>query len=252
MTDLRLVVPCSLIVTGSSQSGKTTLVERMITTPGCFTEDPVEIKWLYSKLAFNQQLFDRLKANAIAPITFEEGFPEDRIQKGTLFTAPKTACKFLILDDIYTELSKPSQTLSDLFNIVAHHERCVIILTVQNLAAVSQRARGSLGTVLRSTNYLCIFVNRRMHPIARYIANNFFPGECWRILRPFDYIIKSEERHQYILCDFTTEREKLMIRQNGILPSETCYGFSFENESDSDQEKEQRCDAKSPTRDEHT
>ena len=124
--DLRLKVPFTLIINGSSSCGKTTVIEKLLThAEDCFTEQPVEVVWIYADHTADQKLFDRLRERL--PITFRAGFPADSIQNNTLFT--KAGPKLLILDDIVTEL-RNNQALFDLFNVLSHHQNISIIVSI--------------------------------------------------------------------------------------------------------------------------
>lgn len=217
MSDLRLKVPCTLIISSPSKGGKTHLTARLLTEPGCFTEKFEEIKWIYARHADDPELFQRLKH---LPIEFIEGYPEEKIVNNNLFTCPRSSHKLLILDDVFTG-PKKIDSLFDIFNITSHHQNISAIVNVQNLSGQTPSQRSCLSTLLRSCSYLVLFGNIRMTPVVRSIANSYFPGEQKRLLLPFNHILNIP--YAYLVVDFACEEDRFRIREGGLVPSHRCY-----------------------------
>ena len=224
--DLRLKSPSCIIISGGSNCGKTFLIEKLLSDhEDCFENPIEELQWIYAKHAKDDELFKRLSKLNI-PVQFHEGYPDKQLTDNTLFSKPKEAHKCLVLDDIFTGPSACT-SLQDMFNIVSHHQNITCILVVQNLSGTSVGQKGCLSTLLRSTTYLVLFVNRRMIPIIRYIARNFFPGEGNKIIEPFNLLLKSKVEHNYLVIDFNAEEEAMQVREGGLTPDVNCYGFTF-------------------------
>ena len=225
-TNLQLKSPSFIIVSGGSNCGKTFLVEKLLTNHSeCFEKQFEEIHWVYSTHAKDLTLFQRLEKLDV-PVQFHEGYPDQKIKEKNLFSKSNDAHKCLVLDDIFTE-PKACTTLFDMVNVMSHHSNITCILIVQNLSGANVSQKGCLSTLLRSTTYLVLFVNRRTVPIIRYIAKNYFPGEGHKVVEPFNYILKSKQPHSYLLLDFSTEEEITQVREGGLLIDEKCYGFKF-------------------------
>lgn len=222
MYDLRLKTPFTLIVSGPSGSGKSYLVEQLITNSACFTEPFQEIVWSHSKLTDQTALKSRLKG-----VQFREGFPDKELLDGELFKGK--GAKLLILDDLFTGPVQCS-TLTDLFNIISHHQNISVILIVQNLHGSTRSQQSCLGSLLRSCTYVVLFVNRRMSPVIKQLAFHYFPGENSKLLTPFNQLMSTKEKYQYLVLDFDCEDHKYTVRQGGLLPEHKC--FIFENEED--------------------
>ena len=223
--DLRLKLPFTLIINGSSSCGKTTVVEKLLLhADECFTEKPVEIVWVYADHTFNKERFERLRN---LPITFRAGFPADDIDNNTLFT--KQGPKLLVLDDIVTELTK-NQSLFSLFNVLSHHQNISVIVTVQNLLGVTPVQKSCLNTLLRSCSYLVTFANRRTLPVASQIARTYFPGQSQRVLAPFTQLIN--QQYSYLVIDFLTLDDSLAVRCGGLTPDQPCYIYEESGEDD--------------------
>jgi hypothetical protein len=222
IADLRLHVPSTVVISGPSQCGKTTLIEKLLTEDNCFQKKFNEICWVHAPHASNKVLFDNLKAKL--PIEFREGYPDKDIADNKLFK--QTGPNLLILDDILVCLNTAHKSLLDLFNIISHHQDITVILTVQNLSGATPTQKNCLSSLLRSCSYLILFSSRRMTPIFRFISTSFFPGEQFRVLKPFLESLRSRDTHSYFVFDFITDNEDLRIRCGGLVPSDKCYVYS--------------------------
>jgi hypothetical protein len=227
--DLRLHVPSTIIISGPSQSGKTTLIERLLTEDDCFQQNFNEICWVHAPHAANNRLFEQLKDRL--PIRFCEGYPDRELSDNKLFES--VGPNLLVLDDVFVCPNTTYKSLFDLFNIISHHQNITVILTVQNLAGATPSQKSCLSTLLRSCSYLILFCSRRMTPVFRYISSNFFPGEQYRVLNPFQESLRTlESLHSYFVFDFVSKDEDLRIRCGGLVPSHRCYIYNHgENRS---------------------
>ncbi len=121
--NLKLKAPSTIIVTGSSNCGKTVLIEKIVLSSKDVFEKGFDIvHWVHARHAADVKMFDRIKneleKQKIA-LTFHDGYPEDEVLSNKLFE-PKEAHKALILDDIFTTPTA-NKSLCDLFNIHSHH-----------------------------------------------------------------------------------------------------------------------------------
>ena len=126
MTDLRIEVPCRMIITGPSNSGKTTLLINLLeANQKCFNEKLGKIYWCGGILREEETKLIRKK---LGNVTFIEGFPAEEIKNGTLVPKNENAC--LILDDLGHELEK-SQELKYIFTMMSHHDKINVFLLLQ-------------------------------------------------------------------------------------------------------------------------
>jgi hypothetical protein len=222
--DLKLHTPSTILVSGPSQCGKTSLIENLLTESGVFNKKFQEIHWIYASSAENKELVQRLKKTV--SVEFHAGLPSGDL--ASIFSKDKTVPKLLVLDDILTEPSAYYHYILDLFNITCHHQNITVILTVQNLYGCTPAQRSCLSTLLRSVSYLVLFACRRMTPVVRNIANAYFPGEQNRVLKPFNILLGEGSEYCYLVFDFVTNTEKLRIREGGLVPSDKCYIYEDE------------------------
>ena len=223
--DLRLKVPFTLIINGSSSCGKTSVVEKLLLNADeCLTESPTEIVWAYAEHTADRERFERLRH---LPISFRVGFPAEEIDRNTLFSS--SGPKLLVLDDIVTELTG-NRSLFSLFNVLSHHQNISVVVTVQNLVGVTPVQKSCLNTLLRSCSYLVTFANRRTLPVAYQIARTYFPGQSQKVLAPFAQLIN--QPYQYLVIDFVTLDDSLAVRCGGLTPDHPCYIYDEESGKD--------------------
>ena len=222
MADLRLKLPFTLIVSGSSRCGKSELLKRLLLQEHCFDHPITEIVWVHTPNALDNKLVQDLQH---LPVKFVENYPEEALRKKELFSSETG--KLLILDDIYIQPNN-NQSLFELFNIASNHQNISVVLTVQNLLASTPAQRGCVGSLLRSCGYVVLFVNRRMLPVVKSIASTYFPDQKRCVLEPFNQLMKSGAQHSYIVIDFCTSEERLQIREGGLVPGDQCYIYQDE------------------------
>ena len=228
--DLRLKAPAAIIITGSSNSGKTVLAERLICQSGeAFVKPAEEVCWVYARHADDTQMFDRIRSKlseAHIPVTFYEGFPDEAINNNTLFTKDKTAHKILCLDDVFTTPCV-NKTLENLFSITSHHQNLSVILLIHNMFGGTPAQRTCLTTILRSCTYLVVFVGRRMFPIIKSVASSYFAGERHRLIDPFTHLVRQSVPFNYIAIDFVESDVDYQVREQGLVPTDPCHIFLF-------------------------
>ena len=223
-----LNTPCTVIVSGPSGVGKSTICEKLLCTKEAFSQPIAEICWVYAAHTYDSERFGRLKKNAIAPIKFIEDYPAEDIATNKLFTSPNDAQKILVIDDILT-YPRAIKSIFDLFSIYSHHQSITVIVSIHNLSGSTALQRSCLNNLLRNTGYLVLFPSRRMLPVIRSLANNYFTGETHRLIQPFNEILSSPG-HRYLVVDFLTENSELVVREGGLTTNDVCYGFKFEDE----------------------
>jgi hypothetical protein len=223
IVDLKFKSPSCFIITGGSGSGKTVLIKNMLLQhKECFEKPFTELHFIYAQHTEDKTMFRELEEKL--PITFHMGYPEEKINDGSLFTSTREDHKCLIIDDIFTE-PKQCRSLINLYSIMSHHMNITVIVTIQNMSSITGTQRACISTLLRSTHYLIMFASRRMMPVARQVALTYFPGEKEKVLKPFQYLLASKIPYCYLLIDFETLNECMQIREGGCVPEHECHGF---------------------------
>lgn len=131
---LYLKSPSSTIIVGSSQSGKTSLVRKMI-KKNIYGKKLKSIKWCYS---YSQPWF-----REEPDIEFVQGLPEDFDDS-----------ELVVLDDLQSQLN---DKVAELFMVVSHHRNVNVILLLQNLYPRCK----SMRDISLNAHYIILFKNAR-------------------------------------------------------------------------------------------
>ena len=124
--DSRLPQKFRLIISGSSQSGKTFLAKNLILhAQDVMTEPPKEVFFFYQ---IEQGIFSDLKSQSKIPIHLHQGMPTDVKIEEILDVCSKPS--LFIFDDFSHQLNR---TIANLYQATSHHKNVQLITIVQNL-----------------------------------------------------------------------------------------------------------------------
>lgn len=129
-------VPASVFVAGASQSGKTTLVRRILENLDMMTSQPI------SKIIYYHTIEARNLPRDLPNIEFREGGPD----LDELMYLPGYKC--IIIDDALGYFMENKQDLIDLFTKVTSHAGCLVFLIVQSLFKLDRTARANSQYIL--------------------------------------------------------------------------------------------------------
>jgi len=176
--DMRLSSGTTITVAGPTQSGKTTLVQRIVENRNeIFTEPISQVFWYCSYEPSN-------KLPNVNYITSLPTDVNDRIQPHCL----------LILDDFMHELSN-SSILTSLMTKTVHHLPLTLIYITQNIFQKSNDNK----TRRLNTNYLIIFKNPQDKTQIDYIGRQMYPKDKTFLSLAYDDATKHP--YSYILID---------------------------------------------------
>ena len=197
--DLLIKHPFTMMVAGSTGSGKTRLVREILSNYDKITNlnRCPRVLWCYG---ISQQMHREPLPNIT--MRYHEGFPDE----GEL-------CDVIVIDDLQSTASKDPR-LTNLFTRYSHHRNVSIIFIVQNLYLQSKEMR----TISLNCHYLVLMHSRRdRNQIAR-LASQLYPGETDHFMSAYKNALSGE--YGYLLLDLTpTTDENFRLRTN-ILPVE--------------------------------
>lgn len=120
--DIKFKIPSGMVIIGSSSSGKTTFLLRLLENfETMFDPVPREIVYAYGQYPKKDNYLPQLEAAGIIVI---EGIPSEE------FLAERAAPFLLILDDLM--LSTNKKYLDELYTKRSHHENFSVIFITQN------------------------------------------------------------------------------------------------------------------------
>lgn len=152
---LQLASPSCLCVSGSSGSGKTVFVNKIIRNINTFYANPKPNRILYCYGQF-QQIFAEIE-NSCSIITFQKGLPSQQdLDLLSSQNSPDGNSSLLILDDLQQPLIN-SPLMQQLFTVTSHHSLINVIYLKQNLFCPGKYSR----TVTLNTHVYVLTSNYR-------------------------------------------------------------------------------------------
>ena len=175
--DFKIRAPCSLVFSGPSGYGKTSLVEELVSRlDEVFDRPPLCVTLCYNN---EQPAYERLKNQCPIPIEFIKGL-------SSVVPQPRT---LLILDDLQEE----SKLIEQFFVRHTHHSDLVTVYITQNLFLKTPHHR----TCNLNSHVLCIFKNPRDKLQISCLAKQIFPQNGGFLLSAYN---SATERPHGYLC----------------------------------------------------
>ena len=191
--DVRLQNASVITVSGPSQSGKTTLVEKMVRLREDLFHDPISsVQWFCSHPP--KERIDGVKYTVGVPSNIL-----DQIEPHSL----------VIIDDFMNELSN-SKELTAIMTKHVHHLPMTLIYITQNLFDKSNDTK----TRRMSTNYLIVFKNPHDKSQIDYIGRQMYPVDNLFLSKAFEKCTMHTP-HGYIFIDCCQDTADILrVRTN--------------------------------------
>ena len=198
----------SLIVSGSTGSGKTLWVYRLLQhLDGLYVNDPpVETLYCYG---IYQPLYDEMKRTLSnfsmhhgVPTTIElDEFTKDRHHR------------LIILDDLMQQVIKNDE-MELLFTQGCHHRRLSVIFITQNLLPQGKNSRN----IALNTWYLVLMKNMRDALQINYLGRQIFPGRSRFLVNSYEDCMK--DKYGYLMVDLSPHGDDEYRVRTRIFPGE--------------------------------
>ena len=141
MEETRFISPATIVLSGTTSSGKSTWMERFLHHQ-MFDVSPERIYYCYGVY---QKKFEQMPN-----VTFVQGLPESFEE----FYGPRH--NLLVIDDLQDEVTS-SKSVEQLFTRESHHKNLSVVYINQNLFYQGKHAR----TIALNTHYTILFRNPR-------------------------------------------------------------------------------------------
>jgi len=175
--DARLKTKSTITITGPSQSGKSTLVEKIVEMKDVLFNEPFScVLWFCAYQPTKK----------IDGVKYSVGLPQ-------LNDIPPHA--LVILDDFMSELAQ-SNDLTKLMTKSVHHLPMTLIYITQNIFQQGKDVK----TRRMNTNYLIIFKNPHDKAQVDYIGRQMYPNDT-KFLSNVYTTITSKEPYSYVFID---------------------------------------------------
>lgn len=199
---LKLRHPSNMIVSGMSQSGKTSLVRNLIKSD-VYDHPMKRILFCYS--TFQPWFLET------SDIEFMQGLPKN--------------CEnfdLIVIDDLMNSLTA---VIADLFAIGSHHKRISVILILQNLYPKCKVMRD----ISLNTHYFILFRNTRDQSQLMCFARQVFPYKTQYFLSA--YKSSTSKPYSYLLVDcHPLTDDSLRLRENIFADNNGIYWGYIERE----------------------
>ena len=217
--DVRLQTPFNCIISGPSKTGKTTLVNNLLTLKDELFKVPPEYVLLIYK--YNQEIYTQMRENNL--VTEFLSIDSNNISYDILVEKVNPykdrQGSLIIFDDSMTELN---DKFEQIFTNLSHHQNCSIIFLTQNLFYKDRTYR----TMSLNAHYFFIMKNERDKQQISTLAKQFSPGNTSFVTE----VYKNATRYSYsyLMFDFSPESCCILKLRSNIFPSEFPYTIYLE------------------------
>ena len=196
---LPFIHPCTIVLAGSSNSGKTELTKRILENrEQMFRPAAEKVIWCYSEC--------QPSYNDILNVEFHEGLYDI----DTLDTTKRT---LIIFDDLSQDESVDKEMVK-IFTKLSHHRNLSCIYITQNLFDKNKYRR----TISLNASYIIVMSSPRDRLQISFLARQVYPTRSKFLVEAYQSATSSP--HGYLLMDFTQScPEEYRVRTN-ILPHE--------------------------------
>ena len=202
MNPLPFKSPTSVIISGPSGVGKTSLLIKIIkNSERMFEIPPMQIYYFYS---IWQKKFDEIKSNNVI---FINSLPNSTDIEGM----DSSSHKLIIIDDMQiSAMNDPF--IANLFSRDSHHRNITVFLILQNLYHQGKYSRD----IALNAHYLIIFRNPRDQIQLKTLGRQI--GSSMKLMKSYEDA--TSEKFGYLLIDMSPASNPMYMFRSHILPSE--------------------------------
>jgi len=214
---LQFHIPFSMLIAGSSGSGKSTWIEKLL------IQQSNVLNKTWDKILYCYSIYDPSyeKLEKIIPnLELMQGFPTE-IVKQFHNNVQRTKQTLIVLEDLMVEAGDLKE-LTILFTRM-RHSNVSIIMTVQNIFHQGK----AMKAVMRNATYIVVFPNTRDISMIYSFGQQIMPGKSKFFLSCFEKAKEIDKFLPLIIDLSPKQNEKLRFRQ-GIFPSDPKYVYDVE------------------------
>lgn len=201
--------PCTVMVSGATQSGKTTFLMKLLRhASSMFKIPPVRIIYCYTEF---QPAFEQAE-KTIPNFSLYEGVPSraDMME----WTDPEKHT-VIVLDDMMSLISNSDDALH-LVTVLSHHRCCSVFYTTQNIFLQGRHFR----SISLNIHIFVLMANNRDKKQLLAFASQAFPGEIKYFKDAYEQAIGSVSVGGYLVCDLAPYTDKKYRLRTSIFPTD--------------------------------
>ena len=217
--DARLVTPFNCIISGVSQSGKTTLVSNLLKlSDSIFTKKPERVFLFYK---FNQSIYNEMISNELVHEKVEISDETLDYEYIHLLVNPYKSSNgsLIIFDDSMSDISND---FTQIFTNLSHHQNCSVIYITQNLFHKDSNYR----TMSLNAHYLFLMKNDRDKQQINNLARQVCPGNSTYVVESFIQATKSP--YSFFFFFFRPQSPNILKLRSHIFPHQFPYTLYIE------------------------
>ena len=205
--NVQFTQPFNMVISGSSNTGKSEWVFRLIENAAIMISPPVDLI-IYCFKEYQSRFKD------IKGVNFHSGFDESLISKEKL----QDRSVLLILDDLMTTID--SDILLNIFTVLSHHRKINPIFICHNLYFSGLKC---MRTISLNTAYNVIMKNPRDKSSIECLGRQMFPGQSKFFMESYNFATRKS--YSYLVIDSKpTQDDDLRLRTN-VFPGEQMICF---------------------------
>ena len=211
--DVRLKWPFTLLLVGSSKSGKSTWMRQCLRHAGdMFTSKPSHTLFYYAAW---QDIYDQMSNEGLVQEWKNECPQKEYIEQ--LAELHKNSGGLLVIIDDF--LSSVNKDIADLFQVTSHHKSVSICFLSQNLYHENKNYRD----MKMNVNYIVLFKNPNNRNQAARFFNQIAPEHSKALLKTYYKVTKKP--YSYLLFDLHQETPDEIRIRTRIFPHESPVGL---------------------------
>ena len=207
--DVRLQTSFNCLISGSSGTGKTTLVKNLLRLRAqLFTEDPEKIFLFYNN---DQPIYDEMLREGLIDQKIDANVDFPTIDYLTTLVAPfkRGRGSMLIFDDIMADIT---EDFTKIICNMSHHEKSSVIFLTQNLFFKHKVFR----TLSLNMHYMFLMTNERDKQQISNLGRQVCPNNPNFLVDV--YSAAAARAYEYLLLDFRVNQNKQVRLRSNIFP----------------------------------
>lgn len=199
--DYTLKAPFTMIISGATQSGKSTLTRQILERRLEIMDPPIdEVMYLYTE--WQPKLFGELQVS-IPNIVFHQGLPDEIADEFGRH-------KLVVCDDLMTEMAKSDDAVN-LFIRGSHHRNISVLFLIQNFFYKNLR------TLTTNAKYIVLMKNPRENGFASVLGRQMNGGKRNAALE-YAYKECMTRRYGYLVIDYGQEQDDACRLRSSLFP----------------------------------